>query len=451
MKTADRSSAFKASRIAKSVRRLMLHFDPSDLRTPSDLSTAAVDFLRLARVYYLISVFFVINGRFDPLHSSTPSDNLWPIDLVTDLTGTYVLENLTTTVAFGASTVALLAVFFPRILIWRLGVFLYFFYIEALLNSHGFPGYANRINVFISFTLLFLPSMSSARNVTRRNVLACLAVFWFTQSLLLATYVISGFWKIWDSGMEIFAVDGLTRILISRALSDTLNIPLLLPVITPHVGLTHLIHLVIIYVEISALFVLFRPHLHRPYGVVLVLFHFGTDWMLNVRFPTNITVVGLFLILSPMAPKRFSLIGFMQSLPVIGIPFRAWKRFRSSDYQQRVERTWLIYSGKGPLISYYARHLTTNETIGELVLVDTRESKDRSVADLSSLLDKSSGALVLKMDEQIYTGSKAIRKLALRAKAKGVSGIINRIALAAPLGASAYHALLRLENLSLRK
>lgn len=429
----------------------MLHFDPSDLRAPSDLSTAAVGFFRLARVYYLMSVLFILNGRFDPLHASTPTDNLWPIDLMTKLTGTYVLENLTTTVALGASMVALLAVFFPRMLIWRLGIFLYFFYVDALLNSYGFPGYATRINVFVSFALLFLPSIGNAKNVSRRNVLACLAVFWLTQSLLLVTYVIAGFWKIWDSGMEIFAVDSLTRIFISRVLSDTLDIPLLLPIITPHVGLTHLIHLTIIYVEISALFVVFRPHLHRPYGVVLVLFHFGTDWILNVRFPTNILVVGLFLILSPTAPKRFSLMGFIQSLPVIGIPFRAWTRFRFSDYRRGVGRAWLIYSGKGPLISRYASRLAANETIGEFMLIDTHENKDPAAADLSSLLDKFNGTLVLKMDERIYTGSKAIRKVALWSKGKGVSGIIDRVVLTAPLGASAYHALLRLENLLMRK
>lgn len=451
MMTTNRYNIFRPSRITKLIRRLVLHFDPSDLRTPSDLTSSAIEFLRLARVYYLFSAFFIVTRRFDPLHNSTPTDNLWPIDLVKDLTGTYVLDNMSTTVAFGASTSALLAVFFPRILLWRLGVFLYFFYVDALLNSYGFPGYATRIHVFISFTLLFLPSIGNVKNVSRRNVLACLAVFWFTQSLLLLTYVISGFWKIWDSGMEIFAVDGLTRIFISRALSDTTDIPLLLPIITPYVGLTHLIHLTIIYVEMSALFVVSRPHLHRPYGIVLVLFHFGTDWILNVRFPTNILVVGLFLVLSPMAPKRFSLIGFIQSLPVVGIPFRAWTRLRSSDCQQRVERAWLIYSGRGPLIGRYARRLTANETIGEFALINAHKNGERSVADLASLLDKSSSTLILKMDERIYTGSKAIRKLALRVKGKGVSNIISRSALSAPLGASAYHGLLRLENLVLRK
>ena len=449
--TTNRHIAFRPSQISKSIRHLVLHFDPSDLRTPLNLTTAAIEFLRLAKVYYLISAFFIVSRRFDPLHNSTPTDNLWPIDLVTDLTGTYVLDNMSTTVAFGASTSALLAVFFPRILIWRLGVFLYFFYIDALLNSFGFPGYATRINVFISFTLLFLPFMDDGRNVSRKNVLACLAVFWFTQSLLLATYVISGFWKIWDSGMEIFAVDGLTRIFISRALSDTLNIPLLLPVIAPHVNLTHLIHLTIIYVEMTAIFVVFRPHLHRPYGVVLVLFHFGTDWILNVRFPINILVVGLFLVLSPTAPKRFSLIGFIQSLPVIGIPFRAWMRLRLSDCQQRIEQALLIYSGRGPVINRYARRLITNETIGELILINAREDREKTVTELVSLLDKSNGTLILRMDERIYTGSKAIRKLALRTKGKGVSDIISRIALSAPLGASIYHTLLRLENLVVKK
>lgn len=438
----------KASRIARTTRRLVLHFDPSDRRSPSDLSRAAVEFIWLTRVYYLIAAFVIVNGRFDPLQNATPTDNLWPVALDMELTGGYILRNLTTTVAFVASAVALMAVFFPRMLIWKLGVFIYFFYIDALSNSFGFPGYAARIYVFISFALLFLPSSYSLKiKLSYKNILASLAVFWLTQALLLFTYSISGFWKVRDSGMEIFAADGMTRILIARALSDTLDIPLLLPVVAPHFILTHLMQLTVIYVQLSAIFALFRPHLHRPFGVILVLFHFGTDWILNVRFTANILVVGLFLVLSPTAPRRFSLVGFVVSLPVLGIPFRAWKRLHYSGYQKPVEQAWLIYDSKSLLATYHARHLRYDETIGELVLVNTSENGDLMVTESSDLLNKFNSPLTLKMGEQFYSGSKAIRMLALRSKGSSIFDIASRMILTAPLGASAFYALLKLESL----
>ena len=441
-------TTLKPSRITKTARRLVLHFDPSDRRSPSDFSRAAVEFIWLTRVYYLIAAYVIVNGRFHPLHNTAPTDNLWPVALVKELSGGYVLSNLTATIAFGASAVALLAVFFPRMLIWRLGVFVYFFYNDALLNSFGFPGYAERIYVFISFALLFLPpNYNFKEKLSYRNVLACLAVFWLTQALLLITYSISGFWKVRDSGMEVFATDGMTRILISRALSDTLDIPLFLPVIAPHLGLTHLMQLAIIYVQLSAIFALFRPHLHRPFGVILVLFHFGTDWILNVRFPANILVVGLFLILSPTAPRRFSFMGFVLSLPVLGIPLRAWKRLRSSDYQKQVERAWLIYDSKSLLAAYYSRGLKHDETLRKLVLINAHENSDLTITELSSLLSRFKSPLTLKLDEQFYSGSKAIRVMALRSKGRSGFDIANRMILTSPLGASAFYALLKLESL----
>ena len=109
---------------------------------------------------------------------------------------------MSTTVAFGASTLALLAVFFPRILVWRLGVFLYFFYVDALLNSYGFPGYATRINVFVSFTLLFLPSIGSVKNVSRKNLLACFAVF-LVHTVSVASYV-RYIWILEDLGIAVW-------------------------------------------------------------------------------------------------------------------------------------------------------------------------------------------------------------------------------------------------------
>ena len=448
MKAAIRRLAFQASRITRSTRRLVLHFDPSDRRTPSDLSQAAFKFLQLTRVYHLITVYVILNRRSSSWFKSTPTDSLWPIDLVTELTGGYVLANISTTIALCASAMAILAASFPRMLIWRLGVFLYFFYFNALVNSYGFPAYDMRVYVYTSFALLFLPSISNTRKMSHRNVLACLAVFWLTQSLLLVKYVLSGFWKIWDSGMEIFAIDGMTRILISRALSDDLDIPLLLPVVAPHAGMTQLMYLIIIYVEISAIFIVFRPHLHRPLGIVLLLLHWATDWTLNVKFPNSLLIVGLFLVLSPMAPKRFSLSGFIQSLPVIGIPFRALTRFHSSDYQERVEQVWLIYDGKGPIVSSYARRLAMNETVDVLTLVNTNEDEGPLVQ--RSLPSQYSGTLILKMNERFYTGNKAIRRLALRSKSRGIFGMVNRIILTAPLGALACHALLKLESLLFR-
>ena len=62
---------------------------------------------------------------------------------------------------------------------------------------------------------------------------------------------------------------------------------------------------------------------------------------MDISFAANILMIGLFLVLSPTAPVRFSLTGLVQSLPVIGIPFRARVRLRPGGRVCRqAERGW---------------------------------------------------------------------------------------------------------------
>ena len=221
---------------------------------------------------------------------------------------------------------------FPRVLIWRLGVFLYLFLFVTLQNSYGSLGHGNHVILYVSFALLFLPPIDKTERrsgrMPRKNVMACIAVLWFTQSLILITYTLSGFWKIWRSNLDILTSDGMVRTLLDRATEDTVNIPPLLPFFAQQEYLAQFMLIVTVYVQFFALLAVFRPHLHRPFGIALIFFHLGSGWLMNISFSRNVLMVGLFIALSPMAPVRFSLTGLVQSLPLIGIPFRVRARRR---------------------------------------------------------------------------------------------------------------------------
>lgn len=76
------------------------------------------------------------------------------------------------------------------------------------------------------------------------------------------------------------------------------------------------VHLLVIYIELTALFVWFRPNQHRVFGVALVCFHFGTFLLLGISFPRQVLV--LLLIWSPFVPDRQSLRVAVVSLPGVG-------------------------------------------------------------------------------------------------------------------------------------
>ena len=315
---------------ARWLRRSVLQFDAGDRRTPADFSRAAAGVALLVRFYYLF-VFFTIavsflgyNGAF---RGNPPTDPLWPIQLLMKLTDTGWLANVTF-ISAASLGVSVLAFIFPGALVWRLGVFLYLFLVGALNNSYGSINHGVHLYLFISFALLFLPpAPAQPKRMPRKVAMTYIMVFWFIQSIVLFCYSLAGFQKVRGNHLELFAPDGLIRILLERVMNDTGPVPPLLPLFVSQPYLPQLMFLGIVYTQFFALFALFRPHLHRPFGMVLISFHVGSYWLTDVLFPHHIAFLALFLLFSPLAPARFHFSGLGQSLPLLGIPFRRnWRR-----------------------------------------------------------------------------------------------------------------------------
>ena len=314
------------------LRRNVLQFDAGDRRTPADFSRAAAGVAYLVRFYYLF-VFFTIAVSFleygKAFRGHLPTDPLWPISLLNYLTGTEWLAHVTV-ISVAGSAVAVLAFTFPGALVWRLGVFLYLFLVGAVNNSYGSINHGVHLYLFISFALLFLPPTSAHRErMPRKAAMTYIMVFWFIQSIVLFCYSLAGYWKVMGNKLALLEPDSLVRILLARLMSDTIPVPPLLPLVASQPYLTQLLFLGIVYTQFFALFALFRPHLHRPFGMVLISFHLGSYYLTGVLFPHHIVFLAMFLLFSPLAPVRFHFFGLAQSLPLLGIPFRLWCKRRS--------------------------------------------------------------------------------------------------------------------------
>ena len=336
----------------------------------------------------------------------------------------------------------MLASVYPRIVLWRLGVFLYILLFIALRSSYGSINHGSYFYLYVSFALLFLPPRDKGKETGRRNTLSCLAVLWLVQSVLLIPYSLSGWWKIWDGRLELFSSDSMVRVLLGRAMDDTGNIAPLLPFVSQHELLAQSMLLATVYIELFALFAVFRPHLQRVFGVALIVFHVASDWVMNISFFSNILMIGLFLVLSPTAPARVSLSGLIQSLPVVGIPFRAWVRRRSSCDRRPVARAWLVYDGECPLCRNYTQYLRVRETVRELTLVDAREGGPL-VDEVRDLPHDLNDGMVLKMHGRYYIGHEALNVLALISDRRGGFSRVNRLVFSSPLAARLGYPLLK--------
>ena len=427
------------------LRKSLLGVRIAGHRTPTDLTRAATTVVLLSQFYYLLLAYQIATSSlgFGRAYEGIPlTAPLWPLKLVQQTIGVDWLAHTTAVTAFGL-LFAISAAVAPRILVWRLGTFLYLLLQVALRNSYGSINHGTHVLLLVSFALLFLPRRDRNQPKTWRGVLACLNVFWLIQIVVLLPYTLSGFWKIWYGRLDLLSPDALTRILLNRLLAEADDIPPLLPFVSQYDLLTYAMWLLTIYIEIFAILVVFRPHLHRPFGVVLMLFHATSDWLMNISFPSHIILLGLFLVFSPLAPVRLSLSGLMQSLPIIGIPFRAVKRLRSADQHRQVDRVQLIYDGECPLCSNYAQFLKLKQSVKELTLIDARQG-GLVVEEVRRLPHDLNDGMVAVVDGRYYVGHEALNELALLAEGRGVFNRINRLAFNSPVAARLGYPWLKL-------
>ena len=428
------------------LRRSVLCVETGERRSPAELAGAAGQFIILSRFYYLFVAYLVGTSYlgFDRAYQGKPpTAPVWPIKIVEPLTGIDWLAYETAVTIIGLAF-AIAAALAPGVLVWRLGTFLYVLLQVALQNSYGSINHGTHGLLYISFALVFLPRDTYGRRnrIARENVLACLAVLWLVQTALLLPYALSGFWKIWKGGLELFSPDALTRILLQRLLQEVDDIPPLLPFVSEHTLLAQVMWLCAVYIEFFALLVVFRPHLHRPFGVLLMLFHVTSDWLMNIAFSSQVLMVGVFLVLSPVAP-RTSLSGIARSLPIAGIPLRAMKRLKSSPQGQEIDRLWLVYDGECPLCSNYAQFLKLRQAVRELVLVDARQGGP-IVEEVRSLPHDLDEGMVVRIGERYYVGHEALNVLALLSESRGVFNRLNRMAFNSPVAARLGYPWLKL-------
>ena len=404
--------------------RLFLRVDPGPRRTPADFRRAGVELVWLVRFFYLFIAFEMNTNMVPEALTRTPTQPLWPVEFMNSLFGMDWLAlavNAPVTPVV-CSLLGLLAVVFPGWLVWRLGVFLYLFLYTALTNSLGATNHSEYFYVYMSFALLFLPSaIGRSSQMSRRAAMNCVMVLWFAQLMPLLAYFLSGFWKIWHSGWELLTTDSFVRILLDRMMSDTLPVPVLLPFLAKNELLAQFLFLSMIYIQVAAIFALFRPHLHRPLGIVLILFHLGTDWLLNIEFYQFTVVVGLLFVFSPFAPP-FSLRGLLQSLPLLGIPVRVFAAYPV----QRPAKAWLIYDGECPVCQRYALYLNVKRSLGELVLVNARDGGP-IVEEVKALPHDLNEGMVLKINGRFLRGEAALHVLALLSDGRKLFGAVNRL------------------------
>lgn len=150
-----------------------------------------------------------------------------------------------------------------------------------------------------------------------------LAIFFLAQVMIALFYTLSGGWKLLRgfivpaNYMSSFAPDGLPAMVMERWLLNAY------PTVLQDVFLANLwaalpSHLVVTYFELFALVAVFRPAMHVPFGVALLVFHLMVWLLMGIPFFYQPFQLALVFVLSPFAASSGAWRTDLRQLPLFG-------------------------------------------------------------------------------------------------------------------------------------
>lgn len=275
--------------------------------------------------YYLL--FFIAFSRLEGLNHTIAQGAAGFVPRMPLFWAPHFEYGVAATVVFlGWAGTALLASVFPYIRAARILAFVGLFEYHAFLSSFGGPNHQWDHWLWISFILIFLPTLSREPSLDTRRTFSL--VFWGAQAFLLLTYTMAGVGKLIYAVVQFsqgqahaFSPDAGALYAATQLNLMHETVPLA-NIIISHPWLAWIPFLCLLELQTFALVAAFRPQLHRVWGVTLILFHLGTFLTMRAVFTAPSGLLLLFLLASPFAPEKQRLRDIMASIPVFGYIFR---------------------------------------------------------------------------------------------------------------------------------
>ena len=433
--------------LARKVRRF-LGENTKPVLSITDFTHASAQIITITRFFYLFITFYIYSSSSSILKfgQKIPQDPLWPIAIL----GEEIFVGHGASLFIFSFVTALAASILPASLLFRAATFLSLFFITAFNNSFGSISHSMHFVVFVSFLFIFLPNQIKNNNyLTRTDRLSAIAVFWWIQSILLLSYTLAGTLKVLSTGTGLFVTDGLMRTVLTRAIPNG-GSPLAFEQIVSNNSLvTQFFYLGNIYIQLISIFVLFRPNLHKLYGCVLIMFHFGTFILLQIKFTPHIIIWGLFFVMSPLAPKSFSLLDTLKALPIVGLIF---KPFGSNTKEPLMNEhtAYLVYDGECPFCTNYTHMLNVKDKIKDFRLINARDGGE-IVEKIKAIPFDINEGMVLVYGDDYYFGSDALHMMSLLSTGSGFWGTLNKYMFKSPTVAKVVYPFMRFgRNMTLK-
>ena len=279
----------------------------------------------LVRAFYLASLtvaFRLAREAYDAVFESPLTEPLWPV---------FWLQWVDPLTAARAVVLALLVtgmvcVVVPASRFARVAFAVLFVEAVALRFSFGYFYHHFHIWLWLAVLFAFFPVDADWRTrLGSRPVLrhGSLTAFFYLQLLVGLFYSLSGLWKLLrgfvtpPGFMSTFSPDALPALVAERWLLNTFEAPLQ-PFFLDNFWIGLPSQVFVVYVELFAIVAVFRPAMHRAFGVALMAFHFMVWLLMGIQFVYQPMMLALVFVFSPFAASSGSLVRDLRQLPLIG-------------------------------------------------------------------------------------------------------------------------------------
>ncbi len=258
------------------------------------------------RFYYAVTLFFAYNEALPLWDLANSGATLRPQWLVTWMPNAFVGGSI---VISAYLATALFAMLFPQYRLARIAVFVAMVEAVGFRYSFGAINHGSHYWLWVGLCFALLPSGgldAISRTLSSRH--RYLVVYWSALALIGLFYSLSGFWKI-AAGIEAalageinsFSPAALATIVADK-MQQTGESTMLGPFLVRHSWVGWPAHLWVIYIELFAIVAVFRPSLHRVWGLMLILFHIGTFLLMDIAFAKHVLLLTILFVWSPFAP-----------------------------------------------------------------------------------------------------------------------------------------------------
>ncbi len=296
------------------------------------------------RAFYLVNLlisFDLVRRGLEIARQGLEPALLWPVFWVDGPN----FETAATAIALALPVTAILALWY-HVSWWpRLLVFLAHLQFAALENSFGSINHLLHYPLWISLFLLLAPvgPRPQARAATSAHMRVLYPAF-VAQAFVGLFYSLSGYHKAYSgffpssTGISSFHPDALP-LLVLRRWQETGKEPMLGDFFVSNIELAWPAYLAVIYFELFFLVAVFRPQLHRLFGLALATFHLGVWLVLGIAFPYQPVLVALLFIWSPFTAFDQATMGQrLGQLPGIDLAVWIYRRTaREADVKSQTQ------------------------------------------------------------------------------------------------------------------